>query len=78
MLCKLNTKGQLQIPSSVRKQFNMQFWQLHDLDIVDGKIVITPAPDADKVRYSLKQNLYKKGFTDVSLKELALQQQHRS
>lgn len=75
MLCKLNTHGQLQIPANVRKQFNMQPWQLHDLEVIDGKIVITPAPDADKVRNALKQNLYKKGFTDKSLRELAMNQQ---
>ncbi len=53
----------------------MQPWQLHDLEVIDGKIVITPAPDADKVRNALKQNLYKKGFTDKSLRELAMNQQ---
>ena len=71
MLCKLNTHGQLQIPANVRKQFNMQPWQLHDLEVIDGKIVITPPPDADKIRSDLKQNLYAKGFTDEKLKQMA-------
>ncbi len=71
MLCKLNTKGQLQIPAQVRKQFNMKAWQLHDLEVIEDKIVITPAPGIDKVRNALKQNLYKKGFTDESLREIA-------
>ena len=70
MLVKLNTKGQIQIPVKVRKQFNMKVWQLHDLEVIDNKIVITPAPDVDKIREQLKANLYAKGFTDEKLKQM--------
>lgn len=61
--------------ANVRQQFNMNSWQLHDLEVLGDKIVITPAPDVDKIRSALKQNLYKKGFTDESLYAMALQQQ---
>ena len=70
MLAKMNNKGQIQIPASIRLQFNMQTWQSHDVEVIGHKIIITPAPDADKIRKQLKQNLYKQGYTDEKLKEM--------
>lgn len=67
----MTQKGHLQIPVSVRKQFNMKPWQSHDLEIVGEKIIITPAPDADKIRGQLKDNLHAQGFTDGKLRKMA-------
>ena len=71
---RLNKKGQLQIPAQVRKQFNMQSYQFQELEVLEDRIVIYPAPDIDKVRGELKDNLHKKGFSDKKLRRMAIWQ----
>ena len=68
---RMNTKGQLQIPANIRKQFNMQSYQFQELEVLEDRIVIYPAPDIDKVRAELKDSLHKKGFSDKKLREMA-------
>lgn len=68
---RINKKGQLQIPARIRKHFNMQSYQFQELELLEDRIIIYPAPDIDKVRSELKDNLHNKGFSDEKLREMA-------
>ena len=68
----VTSKGQITLPTSIRKKMNLRTGQRVSITQEDNGIVnIQVPPSIDDIRAQLQVNLRKKGFTPEKLRKMA-------